>query len=204
MFGITRHLLPAEYTGLSTYVRAICESDILTVSAAARHIATQIFAPSRDLARCRDLHGDHRRYASRATAEGFRSSLRRSRASPQRESAWRHSARLPAVYQRVYVTLVHIMRRNNGWPAVWSRIFPRASPTAYGSGRRRSLIEPRRVTSLGNTDERKLFGRRVLLGLATTAEVATILQMPSARSLIGTIPRTARMRARLLSQRVST
>jgi uncharacterized protein (DUF2236 family) len=47
MFGIPRHLLPADHTDLTLYVRAMCDSDILTVSAAARHVATQIFAPSR-------------------------------------------------------------------------------------------------------------------------------------------------------------
>ena len=47
MFGIPRHLLPADHTDLTLYVRAMCDSDVLTVSAAARHVATQIFAPSR-------------------------------------------------------------------------------------------------------------------------------------------------------------
>jgi uncharacterized protein (DUF2236 family) len=47
MFGIPAHVLPTDYTGLSGYVQAMCDSDILTVSAAARHIAAQIFAPSR-------------------------------------------------------------------------------------------------------------------------------------------------------------
>ena len=47
MFGIPAHLLPADYTGLSAYVRAMCASDILTVSAASRRVATQIFASSR-------------------------------------------------------------------------------------------------------------------------------------------------------------
>ncbi len=47
MFGIPRHLLPADHTDLTLYVRAMCDSDMLTVSAAARHTATQIFAPSR-------------------------------------------------------------------------------------------------------------------------------------------------------------
>jgi len=47
MFGIPAHLLPTEYTGLAAYVRAMCDSDILTVSVAARHVAAQIFAPSR-------------------------------------------------------------------------------------------------------------------------------------------------------------
>ena len=47
MFGIPRHLLPTNHASLTLYVRAMCDSDILTVSAAARHIATQIFAPSR-------------------------------------------------------------------------------------------------------------------------------------------------------------
>jgi uncharacterized protein (DUF2236 family) len=47
MFGIPAHFLPADYTGLSAYVQAMCDSDILTISAAARHVATQIFAPSR-------------------------------------------------------------------------------------------------------------------------------------------------------------
>ena len=47
MFGIPRHLLPADHTDLTLYVRAMCDSDMLTVSAAARHVATQIFAPSR-------------------------------------------------------------------------------------------------------------------------------------------------------------
>ena len=47
MFGIPRHLLPTNHASLTLYVRAMCDSEILTVSAAARHIATQIFAPSR-------------------------------------------------------------------------------------------------------------------------------------------------------------
>src|SRR5438270_90489 len=47
MFGIPRHLLPADHSDLTLYVRAMCDSDVLTVSAAARHVATQIFAPSR-------------------------------------------------------------------------------------------------------------------------------------------------------------
>jgi len=47
MFGIPRHMLPTTHASLTLYVRAMCDSDFLTVSAAARHIATQIFAPSR-------------------------------------------------------------------------------------------------------------------------------------------------------------
>jgi uncharacterized protein (DUF2236 family) len=47
MFGIPGNLLPADSTGLNTYLREMCASDILTVSAAARHVAAQIFAPSR-------------------------------------------------------------------------------------------------------------------------------------------------------------
>src|SRR5437868_8507827 len=47
MFGIPRHLLPADHTDLTLYVRAMWDSDMLTVSTAARHTATQIFAPSR-------------------------------------------------------------------------------------------------------------------------------------------------------------
>jgi len=47
MFGIPQNLLPAGYTGLNTYMQAMYESDILTVSAAARGVAVQIFAPSK-------------------------------------------------------------------------------------------------------------------------------------------------------------
>jgi uncharacterized protein (DUF2236 family) len=44
MFGIPANLLPANYTGLTTYIQAMHDSDILTVSAAARHVAGQLFA----------------------------------------------------------------------------------------------------------------------------------------------------------------
>src|SRR6266480_4600945 len=47
LFGIPQNLLPADYTGLNTYIQAMYESDILTVSAAARGVAVQIFAPSK-------------------------------------------------------------------------------------------------------------------------------------------------------------
>jgi uncharacterized protein (DUF2236 family) len=47
MFGIPRHLLPPDDSDLNLYVRAMWNSDILTVSEAARYIATQIFAPGR-------------------------------------------------------------------------------------------------------------------------------------------------------------
>jgi uncharacterized protein (DUF2236 family) len=46
MFGIPHNALPADYTGLASYIEAMCDSDILTVSAAARHVAGQIFTPS--------------------------------------------------------------------------------------------------------------------------------------------------------------
>jgi uncharacterized protein (DUF2236 family) len=44
LFGIPRTLLPADYMGLNAYVAAMCDSDILTVSAAGRRIATEILA----------------------------------------------------------------------------------------------------------------------------------------------------------------
>jgi len=46
MFGIPAHLLPADSAGLRMYMQAMYESDILTVSAAARHVAAQIFSPT--------------------------------------------------------------------------------------------------------------------------------------------------------------
>ena len=69
----TSAFAPADYTGLSAYVQAMCASDILTVSPAARHIAGQIFAPSADLARSQDLHGPDRRYAPRTNQDRLRS-----------------------------------------------------------------------------------------------------------------------------------
>ncbi len=44
LFGIPRTLLPADYMGLNAYVAAMCDSDILTVSAAGRRVATEILA----------------------------------------------------------------------------------------------------------------------------------------------------------------
>jgi uncharacterized protein (DUF2236 family) len=44
LFGIPSTLLPADYMGLNAYVGAMCDSDILTVSAAGRRIAAEIFA----------------------------------------------------------------------------------------------------------------------------------------------------------------
>ncbi len=47
MFGIPGNLLPANSIGLNLYMQAMYESDILTVSGAARHVAAQIYSPSR-------------------------------------------------------------------------------------------------------------------------------------------------------------
>jgi uncharacterized protein (DUF2236 family) len=43
MLGIPRGALPADYKGLEAYTHAMCQSEILTVSAAARQLAKQIF-----------------------------------------------------------------------------------------------------------------------------------------------------------------
>jgi uncharacterized protein (DUF2236 family) len=44
MLGIPRSALPADYGGLAAYAESMCRSDVLTVSAAARSVAQQIFA----------------------------------------------------------------------------------------------------------------------------------------------------------------
>ena len=43
MFGIPQNFLPCSEAGLTAYVDAMCESPVLTVSSAAREIASQIF-----------------------------------------------------------------------------------------------------------------------------------------------------------------
>ena len=47
MFGIPVTLLPTDHTSLSAYVQAMYDSEILTVSAAARDTARQIFSPGK-------------------------------------------------------------------------------------------------------------------------------------------------------------
>ncbi|BAL78416.1 oxygenase MpaB family protein [Bradyrhizobium cosmicum] len=47
LFGLTADDLPADWAGFAAYTAAMVQSDILTVSPAARGIATQIFAGAR-------------------------------------------------------------------------------------------------------------------------------------------------------------
>ncbi|QFI77089.1 DUF2236 domain-containing protein [Bradyrhizobium betae] len=47
LFGLTADDLPADWAGFAAYTAAMVQSDILTVSPAAREIATQIFAGAR-------------------------------------------------------------------------------------------------------------------------------------------------------------
>ena len=47
VFGVPESLLPTEHTGLSAYMEAMYDSNILTVSATARSIARQIFSPGK-------------------------------------------------------------------------------------------------------------------------------------------------------------
>lgn len=47
LFGLTENDLPADWSGFAGYTAAMAESDMLTVSAAAREIATQIFTGAR-------------------------------------------------------------------------------------------------------------------------------------------------------------
>ena len=102
MFGIPAHLLPADYTGLSAYVQAMCDSDILTVTAAARHIATQIFAPSR-------IWRVPRTYMT-LTAGMLPERLRREFALPYDDAERRRSERALAVVRRVYRLLPDQLR----------------------------------------------------------------------------------------------
>ena len=94
MFGIPSHLLPADYTGLSTYVQAMCDSDILSVSAAARHIATQIFAPSMIWRIPRTYMG--------LTAGMLPERLRRDFGLPFGDPERRRSDRALVVFRRIY------------------------------------------------------------------------------------------------------
>src|SRR5215218_6705289 len=47
LFGLTVHDLPADWSGFAAYTAAMAQSDTLTVSPAAREIATQIFSGAR-------------------------------------------------------------------------------------------------------------------------------------------------------------
>lgn len=47
LFGLTEDDLPADWSGFAGYTAAMAESDMLTISAAAREIATQIFTGAR-------------------------------------------------------------------------------------------------------------------------------------------------------------
>src|SRR5262249_9194564 len=51
MFGIPDTLLPTDYAGLRAYMEAMCASEILTVSTAARRISAEIFGSRRRLLR---------------------------------------------------------------------------------------------------------------------------------------------------------
>ena len=121
LFGIPQNFLPADYTGLRTYMEAMYRSDILTVSDAARQIAGQIFAMNKTRLRVPKTY-------MALTSGTLPERLRRDFGLSYDDAERRSSERALALVRRVYPLLPLRLRYVGPYHEAQQRLAGRLNP----------------------------------------------------------------------------
>jgi uncharacterized protein (DUF2236 family) len=124
MLGIPRHALPDDFAGLAAYSHAMCNSEVLTVTSAARMIADQIFSGAGMWLRVPDSY-------RALTASMLPETVRNEFGLPYGERERRAGTRLVARVQRAYSLAPNRLRYVGPYQEACQRLAGRTRPDMF-------------------------------------------------------------------------